>query len=753
MRLGLMILTVMLCFNLSGQDISVKSFRCLPRDMDARVNHPVTDQNGDKTALIKVVTSETGFKFEAGSLGITKVERKTGEYWVYVPYGSRKITIKHDKLGVLRNYVFPEAIKKATVYEMVLTTGKVVTTVEDVEVPTQYLIITSEPAGATVFIDEQQVGTTTFQRKLPEESYNYRLEMPKYHPAAGKVTIEGDKKQLDIKLKPNFGNILVTSSPENNMQIYLDGDKTGKTTPDTLRDISSGTHLVQLRDKWYQSQSKKTEVKDEQTTEAAFEMQKAFAELSITTNPEADIFIDGEKKGNGNWSGRLLSGYYNVKVKKDKYYSDDKQVEIVAGEDQSLSFKLKGKTGKLDVITEPIAAEIYLDNEKYGTSPQTIKDLLVGDYQLELRKNGYGTYEEIITIKEDETLEIEKELESGREIKITSTPGDASVYINDKLQGKTPFKADLAFGEHTVEVKKDDNSEIKNIEVTQDGRSSFLFEIKKEISISSEPSGADIYINGKHRGKTPATFMFPDKPTAVKITKDGYRDKTVKLEKLPADRQISIDLDKIKLINGYSIDLKIGNGQKVQFGNFGSFGISLYLDRLYMSAAVGISASPQAFENDISSNGSGIMVNDIDNYEPVGKYYLTENDYGYSNIKEHSGMVYSIQAGYQFSFPIPFVIHGGYGGRSSRAYQKVYQAEHDYFSIDGYAQDINKGEYFTTPVAYSDGYNSLIFGLDIPLFGFLKIGAEYWINTEIDNAMYYSAGLLFTKSTIKRMRQ
>ncbi|MGC9331964.1 MAG: PEGA domain-containing protein [Bacteroidales bacterium] len=85
-----------------------------------------------------------------------------------MPYGLRKITIKHPELGMLRNYIYPEAIKKATVYEMVLTTGKVVTTVEEVENPTQYLIITSEPEGATVFIDEQQVGTTTFQRKYEE---------------------------------------------------------------------------------------------------------------------------------------------------------------------------------------------------------------------------------------------------------------------------------------------------------------------------------------------------------------------------------------------------------------------------------------------------------------------------------------------------------------------------------------------------------------------------------------------------------
>jgi len=57
-------------------------------------------------------------------------------------------------------------------------------------------------------------------------------------------------------------------------------------------------------------------VNDEQTTNADFTMQPAFAELSVTAKPDADILIDGDKKGSGSWSGRLLSGIYTVKAEK-----------------------------------------------------------------------------------------------------------------------------------------------------------------------------------------------------------------------------------------------------------------------------------------------------------------------------------------------------------------------------------------------------------------------------------------------------
>lgn len=52
----------------------------------------VEDQNGDKCALIRVQTTQKGFHFDVGSLGVQKVEdQHPGEIWVYVPQGVRHI--------------------------------------------------------------------------------------------------------------------------------------------------------------------------------------------------------------------------------------------------------------------------------------------------------------------------------------------------------------------------------------------------------------------------------------------------------------------------------------------------------------------------------------------------------------------------------------------------------------------------------------------------------------------------------------
>ena len=94
--------------------------------------------------------------FEPDALGITARENKTGEIWLYVPRGARRISILHDQLGIMRNYFYPEIIEKATVYEMVLNTGDR----EDkpvVENNMQFLVFRPEPATANIYIDDELV--------------------------------------------------------------------------------------------------------------------------------------------------------------------------------------------------------------------------------------------------------------------------------------------------------------------------------------------------------------------------------------------------------------------------------------------------------------------------------------------------------------------------------------------------------------------------------------------------------------------
>lgn len=416
-----------------AQNIFVKSFKLLPHDQTARVHHPVKDQNGEKCALIKIVTTHKGFVWEGGTLGITDVENKTGEYWVYVPRGSKKITIKHDHLGILRDYQYPQVIKKAMVYEMALTTDKVKTIVEETELPAHWLVIESEPKEANVFINGKLAGRTPFQRKYKQGEYNYRVSKALYHPQTGKLSIEDEKKLLDIRLKPRFGHLRVTSEPEDSMVVYLDHQRTGKKTPASFKRIASGKHTLQLQSQWYQPVTRQLRVQDEDTSQVHFQLQPAFANISITSRPPAEIFLDEQHKATGSWDGRLLEGVYSVKVQKDTYVSQSRQIEVLSQQDKQIHFDLKAKTADVDVITVPIGAEVYHEGKKQGTTPFTLQDLSMGDHQIKLRKKGYAETTKHFRIDGNNTVTIEEKLEKSQEprasaIKDSSSKGNGKVY-------------------------------------------------------------------------------------------------------------------------------------------------------------------------------------------------------------------------------------------------------------------------------------------------------------------------------------
>lgn len=98
-----------------SQIFKVSSFRELPNDVSAFIN-PVCDLNDEDCALLKVI-APADFVFST-PLGIVKRIDKTGEIWLYLPRGSKKITVKHADWGVLRDYMFPSKLESHKTYEI-----------------------------------------------------------------------------------------------------------------------------------------------------------------------------------------------------------------------------------------------------------------------------------------------------------------------------------------------------------------------------------------------------------------------------------------------------------------------------------------------------------------------------------------------------------------------------------------------------------------------------------------------------------
>ena len=398
------------------QQLSVKRFDKMPNDLDARVNEPKKDPDGNPCAIIKVLTNQTGFSFDNGQIGIVATVQKPSEIWVYVPRETKRLSITHPYLGFLRNYVIPVSIEKATVYEMELIIGNVVTKVIPLE--PVFLTIRSTPEGADLYVDEVLKGNTPCSVKLLPGKHVYRVEKALYQTEAGSVLISGQEKEgkteKSFVLRPAFGTIKINTLPVQGATVFLDNEETGKTTPFTMTKVKSGIHRITIKKDLYQPQNIEVTVKDGETFEKTIRLTTNASYVTINTQNDADIFIDDKFVAKGVYQGLIPSGVVTFEAKKIGYYPDKKNQDIATGDSVTINLSLQPIIGRLEIVSTPIDAVIYLNGEKKGTTPLALSNLMVGKYELKLEKEGYfGKLNEII-ITENNTTEVDEKLVSNQ---------------------------------------------------------------------------------------------------------------------------------------------------------------------------------------------------------------------------------------------------------------------------------------------------------------------------------------------------
>ena len=210
--------------------IQVTSFNRMETDVTARITAPQRDQNGEVCALIRIVTTEKGLMFEPDALGIVSRENKPGEIWLYIPRGARRISIMHDKFGVLRNYFYPDIIEKATVYEMEIQIGDG-TQQTPANTNTQLIVMRPDPATADIYIDDEKVPTENglFTATMKKGTHTYRVESPMYAPEAGIIDLGSEQKIMSVTLKPRFGYLEIFSLPEQDAKVFINNELAGQT--------------------------------------------------------------------------------------------------------------------------------------------------------------------------------------------------------------------------------------------------------------------------------------------------------------------------------------------------------------------------------------------------------------------------------------------------------------------------------------------------------------------------------------------
>ena len=406
--LSMLILALASTVGVQAQELAVQSFVLAETDLTA--NTPgtmVQDQNGNVCALIKVETTQKGFTFDVGVLGVMSVVEQPGEIWVYVPFGVRKITLRHPQLGVLRDYQIPCAIERGRTYIMKLTSGTV-RTIVDYAPSKQFLQIQLNPADAILEINGKikVADNGVYQELLPFGRYQYKAYSPDYHDLVGVVEVSDpdNAHKLNLTLRAAFGRLSVLERSQPDMagaSVYVDEKYIGKVPVRDFK-IASGSHRVRILKEMYEPYDQTFTISDEQNLQMTPTLVPDFAEVTLSTAEDAEILVNGEYKGTRKWSGKLSNGSYIFETRMQGHIPYKMSYDI-SRNDQGKTINLQGPTpiyGSLAISSTPSNAKITINGKSVGETPKYISRQVIGKYTVTAEMDGYQKQTKTVEVAE-----------------------------------------------------------------------------------------------------------------------------------------------------------------------------------------------------------------------------------------------------------------------------------------------------------------------------------------------------------------
>ena len=329
-----------------GQEMSVKSFEYLPKDLTARTS-PRNDRNGTPCAVIRVGVALQGVVFDGNTIG--EPVYNTGEYLVYMPGGSRQITIRHDSylpLTVVFTDYGIDKVESSNTYRLTVPTGAAPTP----QRKGNFLIMNVTPTSSQVSIDNGMATVTesdgSFKVFLNNGTHSYSVEAGNaYSPVSGTVEMKGERITLPITLQSVKASLSIKATTSGS-KIYVNEDYKG--IDQWQGELSPGTYLIEAKKDGYRSYSTTVSLAKQQSeTMTIPALQALYGTLMVDYKPiDAEVYLDNTLLGKApNVFDNILVGKHNIKIRKAGYADYTGSVTIQENHQASVSGSLSKSSG------------------------------------------------------------------------------------------------------------------------------------------------------------------------------------------------------------------------------------------------------------------------------------------------------------------------------------------------------------------------------------------------------------------------
>lgn len=220
-----------------------------------------------------------------------------------------------------------------------------------------------------------------------------------------------------------------------------------------------------------------------------------------------------------------------------------------------------GRMTRVDFASDPEGATVFVDGASRGVTPLVLTDLAPGAHRVRFEKRNYEPEDDFFTVAAGGRLTRHAELSPVKGLLLVTTePSGCDVSMDGLSFGETPRLITVldAKDTHRLLLQKA-GYQSRTMEVKFSGRTPLVRHEKMildsgVLSITSEPAGAVVTVNGIARGQTPVKVSdIPKGRATVTFVKNGYAELSrevtlnagdeqtlyVKLEGLPGSMKLT----------------------------------------------------------------------------------------------------------------------------------------------------------------------------------------------------------------------
>ena len=267
--------------------------------------------------------------------------------------------------------------------------------------------ISSDPAGAMVYLNGVRVEQTPLNSFYPAGQYTLRIEKEWYLPFEEIVDIQPPSFIRQFKLEEDFASLTVQSVPESGLDIWINNVAQNRQTPYTFARLAPGNYIIRARSSLYEAAEQRISLQRGEDKTITLASSANFATLTINTRPGAIIHINGILQESLQ-NIRLEPQVVTVKAELAKARSAETRLVLQRGENRVLDLYPELLAGAIQVAVVPEDAEIVLrgDAGEYyrGTDAISISEVPIGNYSLTVSRAGYSSHTESFVLHEGEKV-------------------------------------------------------------------------------------------------------------------------------------------------------------------------------------------------------------------------------------------------------------------------------------------------------------------------------------------------------------